>query len=179
MKSNEWYLDSACSRHMTGDSSKFASMKPRKGGHVTFGDNSKGEIIGIGNIGKCSSHCIEDVLLVKNLKHNLISISQLCDRGNRVIFEPTHCIVENLSDKKPLFIGPRQENVYVLNLENLPSSSLSCLSAINNDAWLWHRRLGHAKMDLISRILKKDLVKGLPKIKFEKDRICDACQKGN
>ena len=69
---------------MTGDVAKFAKVEPKNGGYVTFGDNSKGKIIGVGNVG--SNPCIEDVLLVKGLKHNLISISQLCDKGYKVIF---------------------------------------------------------------------------------------------
>ncbi len=72
---------------MTGDTSKFLLIKPFKGGNVVFGDNSKGKILGIGSIGKDLSNAIDNILLVKNLKHNLLSISQLCDRGNRVIFE--------------------------------------------------------------------------------------------
>ena len=57
------------------------------GGDVLFGDNSKGKIIGIGNVGNISSTLIENVCLVENLKHNLLSISQLCDKGYRVIFD--------------------------------------------------------------------------------------------
>ena len=74
-------MDSGCSRHMTGDESKFAFLTRRKGGYVTFGDNGKGRFIGHGSIGNNSSSLIENVLLVDGLKHNLLSISQLCDKG--------------------------------------------------------------------------------------------------
>ena len=80
--SNLWYLDSGCSRHMTGDKTQFLSLVAHNGGCVTFGDNKKGEIIGIGNVGKSLTHSIENVMLVNGLKHNLLSISQLCDKGN-------------------------------------------------------------------------------------------------
>ena len=65
---------------MTGDETQFSSLKPKDQGSVTFGDNGKGKIIGIGSIGKNSSTSIENILLVKELKHNLLSISQLCDK---------------------------------------------------------------------------------------------------
>ncbi|RVW72529.1 putative mitochondrial protein [Vitis vinifera] len=55
---DKWFLDSGCSRHMTGDESKFAFLTKRKGGYVTFGDNSKGRIIGQGNIDYCNEHGI-------------------------------------------------------------------------------------------------------------------------
>ena len=60
--------------------------RSRNGGNISFGDNSKGKIIGIGNVGNVSSTLIENVYLVENLKHNLLSISQLCDKGYKVIF---------------------------------------------------------------------------------------------
>jgi hypothetical protein len=52
---DKWFLDSGCSRHMTGDKNKFTSLTLKDGGNVKFGDNSKGKIIGIGNIGKTHS----------------------------------------------------------------------------------------------------------------------------
>ena len=75
---------------MTGDESKFAFLTKKNGGYVTFRDNAKGRIIGQGNIGNGTSSLIESVLLVDGLKHNLLSISQLCDKGFKVIFEASH-----------------------------------------------------------------------------------------
>ena len=88
---SEWYLDSGCSRHMTGDKKQFNKLDAKNGGHVTFGDNAKGKIIGIGKIGNPHSLSIHHVLLVDGLKHNLLSISQLCDMGNKVTFYPKNC----------------------------------------------------------------------------------------
>ncbi|KAH9735120.1 hypothetical protein KPL71_017636 [Citrus sinensis] len=177
-KKNKWYLDSGCSRHMTRNYSWFSSFtKIENGGDVSFGDNSKGKITGIGNVGNVSSTLIENVCLVENLKHNLLSISQLCDKGYRVIFDESKCVIENACDGKVLFVGNRYVNVYTINID-CASTNEKCLSALHDDGWLWHRRLGHASMDLISKIVKNDLVKGLSKINFQKDRICEACQFG-
>ena len=71
---------------MTEDESKFSFLIKRKGGYITFGDNAKGWIICQGNIGNDTSSLIESVLLVDGLKHNPLSISQLCDKGFKVIF---------------------------------------------------------------------------------------------
>ncbi|KAH9728331.1 Integrase catalytic domain-containing protein [Citrus sinensis] len=161
---------------MTGNYSWFSSFtKIENGGDVSFRDNSKGKIIGIGNVGNVSSTLIENVCLVENLKHNLLSISQLCDKGYRVIFDESKCVIENACDGKVLFVGNRCVNVYTINID-CASTNEKCLSALHDDGWLWHRRLGHASMDLISKIVKNDLVKGLPKINFQKDRTCEACQ---
>ena len=75
-------MDSGCSRHMTGDKSNFINLKFKDGGNVTFGDDSKGRVICIGKVGMNPSPCIDNVFLVDGLKHNLLSISQLCDNGH-------------------------------------------------------------------------------------------------
>ena len=71
---------------MTGDESQFITLVAKNGGMVTFGDNSKGKIIGIDNIGITSSKYIKNILLVDGLKHNLLSIDQFYDKGYKVIF---------------------------------------------------------------------------------------------
>ena len=73
---SKWYVDSGCSKHMTGDATKFIAIKPTNGGNVSFGNNDKGKIIGIGNVGKTESNSIENVSFVKGLKYNLLSVSQ-------------------------------------------------------------------------------------------------------
>ena len=69
---------------MTGDEDMLTTITYKNGGTVTFGDNSKGFVIGLGDIasvGISNSPLITNVFLVENLKHNLLSISQLCDKG--------------------------------------------------------------------------------------------------
>src|ERR1044072_66251 len=76
-----WYLDSGCSRHMTGERRLFQELELKAGGVVGFGGNQKGKIIGYGTIGYGKSSSIKNVLLVEGLMHNLLSISQLADNG--------------------------------------------------------------------------------------------------
>ncbi|WCJ38006.1 hypothetical protein M5689_019091 [Euphorbia peplus] len=79
-----WYIDSGCSRHMTGDEKAFITFDPKRGGKVSFGDAQKGRILGSGSIG--TNPPIEDVSLVRGLKFNLLSVAQLCDKGRDVVF---------------------------------------------------------------------------------------------
>ena len=171
-------MDSGCSRHMTGDKTKFTTLAPKDGGFVTFGDNSKGKIIGIGSISKPSNVVIDNVLLVDGLKHNLLSISQLCDLGHKVIFEKSHCIIHCISENKTILMGQRQNNVYMIDLNSSVDNEVKCLVTINDNGWLWHRRLGHASLDLLAKLSSKDLVIGLPKAPYIKDKLCHACQLG-
>ena len=89
---------------MTNDFSKFSTFTKKDGGFVTFGDNAKGKIIGIGDVSNSSPPIIENVLLVDNLKHNLLSISQLCDNGYRVVFESSKYLIENAYSKEVIFV---------------------------------------------------------------------------
>ena len=167
---------------MAGDKDLFFTLELKDGGTVTFGDNGKGRIIGIGKIKITPFIFIENVLLVDKLKHNILSISQLCDRGFNVLFESSMCIVSSSLDSSVKFIGHRLGNVYMVDLNDLAMKSSTSLMAMNakvrETSDLWHRRLGHASLHTISKLITKDLVKGLPNLKIEFDHICDACQLG-
>ncbi|CAL9098073.1 unnamed protein product [Musa textilis] len=158
---SKWYLDSGCSKHMTGDPSQFSKLSSQDEGFITFGDNNQGKIIGKGTIDNKSTFSIDNVLLVDGLKYNLLSISQLCDNGYIVRFESNACIIEKPHNSTSI-IAIKQNNIYTINLDDL--SSETCFSALNDDAWLWHRRLGHASMKLISQITSKNLIRGIPKV---------------
>jgi len=84
-----WYVDSGCSRHITGEKSNFLSLTAAEGGSVALDNGKSGTIVGIGKIGESLSHSIESIYLVDCLKHNLLSVSQLCDKDNLVVFSPT------------------------------------------------------------------------------------------
>lgn len=80
IKKDKWTLDRGCSRYMTRIPEILKDIIYKDGGLVNFGDNSKGYVIGIGNVCNSKTPTILNVLLVRNLKHNLLSTSQLCDR---------------------------------------------------------------------------------------------------
>jgi len=178
VKESMWYLNSGCSRYMTGDAKKFSKISYKASGHVTYGDNNRGKILGVGKVTSSSSTVIENVLLVEGLKHNLLSISQLCDKGLKVTFESNHCLICCASSNEVVLVGKRIQNIYMVDFENSDFKSILCLFAKKDDPWIWHKRLAHIHMAHLNKLAKKKLVNGLPNIKFEQDRLCDACQKG-
>ena len=97
---------------MTGEKSNFLSLEAFNGGTVSFGNGKSGTIIGIGKIGKTSSQSIENVYLVKGLNYNLLSVSQLCDRGNQVTFLPNECLITSIKTRDVVLKGKRHNNVY-------------------------------------------------------------------
>ena len=118
-------------------------------GNVTFGDDSKGKIIGMGNIQTGSSPLIENVILVEGLKHNLLSTSQRCDKGFKFIFDDSTCDVLEKKTNICVLSGFCENNVYMIDMLILHCNA-TCLSVFNENSWLSHRILGHVSFDYLS-----------------------------
>ncbi|GJY54613.1 ribonuclease H-like domain-containing protein [Tanacetum coccineum] len=179
-------FDSGCSRHMTGNKSFLTDYQEIDGGFVAFGGSPKGgKITRKGKI-RTGKLDFEDVYFVKELKFNLFSISQMCDKKNSVLFTETVCLVLSpnfklLYENQVLLKVPRQNNMYSFDLKNVvPSGGLTCLfaKATIDESNLWHRRLGHINFKTINKLVKGNLVRGLPSKLFENDHTCVAFQKG-
>ncbi|GJS63511.1 ribonuclease H-like domain-containing protein [Tanacetum coccineum] len=159
---NKGIVDSGCSRHMTGNKAYLAEYQDFNGGPVAFG-GSKGYITGKGKI-KTGKLDFEDVCFVKELQHfNLFSVSQMCDKKNKVLFTDSECLVLSPEFKLPdenqvLLRIPRQNNMYSFNLENIvPSGGLACLiaKATIDESNKWHRRLGHVNFKNLNKLVER------------------------
>ncbi|GKA65089.1 hypothetical protein Tco_0764796 [Tanacetum coccineum] len=180
------FVDSGCSRHMTGNISHFLYFKDFDGGYVTFGGGAYGgRFTGKGTI-KTDNLDFDDVYFVKELKFNLFSISQMCDKKNYVLFTDSECLILSPNFKLPdenhiLLKIPRQVNMYSFDMKNIvPTDSLTCLvaKATSEKSMLWHRRLGHINFKNINKLVKENLVRNLLLKKFENDQTCVVCLKG-
>nr|GFA16110.1 ribonuclease H-like domain-containing protein [Tanacetum cinerariifolium] len=128
----------------------------------------------------------ENVYFVKDLKYNMFSVSQIYDNKNSVLFTDSECIVlgrdfQLLDDANILLRTPRQHNMYSINLNNIvPHRDLTCLvaKASADECILWHRRLGYLNFKTINKLVRHNLVRGLPTKCFENDHTCTACLKG-
>ena len=129
---------------MTGDQSLLTRFEERAGPGVTFGDDSKGYTLGYGLIEK-ENVIIEKVALVDGLKHNLLSISQLCDNGNKVYFSQETCFIAKKESGDILLTGNKKGNVYVADFNSSKLDSLTCLlsKASVDDSWIWNKKLSH------------------------------------
>nr|GEU35748.1 ribonuclease H-like domain-containing protein [Tanacetum cinerariifolium] len=128
--------------------------KELNGGYVAFGGNPKGGKISRKGKIKTGKLDFDDVYFVKELKFNLFSVSQMCDKKNSVLFTDTECLVLSPDFKLPdesqvLLRVPKKNNMYNVNLKNtVPSGDLTCLfaKATIDESNLWHRRLGHINL---------------------------------
>nr|GEU77416.1 putative ribonuclease H-like domain-containing protein [Tanacetum cinerariifolium] len=134
-----------------------------------FDSSSKGgKIIDKGKI-RTRKLDFKDVYFVKELKFNLFSVSQMCDKKNSVLFTKTECLILSPNFKLPdenqvLLKVPRKNNIYSFDLKNVvPSKGLTCLFAktTNDESNLWHRRLGHINFKTMNKLVKENLVRGI------------------
>ncbi|GKB49347.1 ribonuclease H-like domain-containing protein [Tanacetum coccineum] len=147
---NKGIVDSGCSRHMTRNKAYLAEYQDFNGGPVAF------------------------------------EVVKMCDKKNKVLFTDTECLVLSPDFKLPdenqvLLRVPIQNNMYSFNLENIvPSGGLACLiaKATVDESNKCHRRLGHVNFKNLNKLVKGNLVRGLPSKIFQNDHSCVACQKG-
>ncbi|GJZ05699.1 hypothetical protein Tco_0539492, partial [Tanacetum coccineum] len=132
---DQGYVDSGCSRHMTGNMSCLFYFKEFDGGYVTFGGGAKGGRITRKGTLKTDKLDFKDVYFVKELKFNLLSVSHMCDKKNNVLFTDTGCFVLSpdfhLTDESQVLLKvPRKHNMYSVDMKNIvPKEGLTCLVA--------------------------------------------------
>ncbi|GKB86522.1 putative ribonuclease H-like domain-containing protein [Tanacetum coccineum] len=179
-------VDSGCSCHMTGNKAYLSEYEDYNGGFMAFRSDPKGgRITGRGKI-KTTNLDFNDVYFVDELKFNFFSVSQMCDKKNSILFTKNECLILSPSFKLPdesqvVLRAPRKDDVYNLDLKNIVlSGGITCLyaNATSDESKLWHMRLGHENFKNINKLVKGNLVRGLPSKVFINDHTCVACKKG-
>jgi len=165
---DDWIVDSGCGHHLTGDQSKFSSLKEYNRNEVIVtADNTIHQVENEGTIvinGKQEDFItLNSVFHVPSMKKNLFSVANAVDDGNFVLFGPRDVkFLRNVKELKAdvVHTGTRVKNLFVL------SASDSYIEKMNNNdnSHLWHARLGHLNMDKLKVMVKLKLVNGLPNL---------------
>ena len=92
----------------------------------------------MGDISSTTINYIENILLVKGLKHNLLSISQLCDKRYKVIFEASHYVVIDKLSNEVKFFDKRHKNVYTIDLHEVSNNDICSVANVNDNTGFWH-----------------------------------------
>jgi hypothetical protein len=165
---------------MTSGSNMFSSLEDEAIGYnnTTFGGNSKGKVKGLGKIAISNDHSLSNILLVDSLNFNLLSVAQLCDHGYKCTFTSDGVEVTSLNGNDCVFKGIRHESLYLLDFSSSNANLTTCLFSKSSMGWLWLRRLAHVGMRQLNWLLKYDLVVRVKDVKFEKDKLCSACEAG-
>ncbi|KAK1679688.1 hypothetical protein QYE76_040536 [Lolium multiflorum] len=176
----KWVFDSGCTNHMTGGKGVLDQFIEdiHKKSSITFGDNSKGKVLGYGKVAISKDLCLETVMLVEHLGYNLLSIYHLADAGYNSYFTKYYVQVFRSDNLKLVLVGFVENNLYVVDLSKESPSPTCLMAAKHDEGWLWHRRLGHVNMRNLKQLLKGEHIVGLTGVSFEKDRVCSACVAG-
>ncbi|GJY61001.1 retrovirus-related pol polyprotein from transposon TNT 1-94, partial [Tanacetum coccineum] len=163
---------------MTGNRSKLKNFVEKFIGTVRFRNDHFRAIMGYEDYVMGDS-VISRVYYVEGLGHNLFSVGQFCDSDLEVAFRKHTCFVRDIKGTD-ILKGSRGTNLYTISMDEMMKSSPICLlsKASKSKSWLWHHRLNHLNFGTINDLARKDLVRGLPRLKFENDHLCSACQLG-
>ncbi|KAK1662375.1 hypothetical protein QYE76_050534 [Lolium multiflorum] len=177
---SKWVLDSGCTSHMTGGKNLVKELRPNINNiTVSFGDNSTSEVLGFGKVVVAHNITLVDVMLVKTLGYNLLSVSALGKMGFAVFIDNDIVVLLWSKTLKVAFVGYREHNLYVVDFSGTTTSSAMCLFGKADVGWLWHRRLAHVNMRTLQSLHKGNHIVGLMEnVSFAKDRVCRACVEG-
>ncbi|GKA00816.1 retrovirus-related pol polyprotein from transposon TNT 1-94 [Tanacetum coccineum] len=147
-------------------------------GIVRFGNDHVTAILGYDDL-QWGNILIAWVYFIEGLGHNMFLVGHFCDSDLEVAFWRNTCFVRNLKGVDPLK-GNRTTNLYTINLHEMAFASPICLMArtTSTKSWLWHQRLSHLNFDTINELAKNDLVTGLRKFKYTKERLFSSCEQG-
>ncbi|GJZ20274.1 retrovirus-related pol polyprotein from transposon TNT 1-94 [Tanacetum coccineum] len=149
-------VDMDATKHMTGNLKLLCNFVEKYLGTVWFGNDQFAPILGYGDLVQ-GNIMIKRVYYVEGLNHNLFSGNNL-HTGNHGI----------------------GSDLYTISLQKTSSPTPICFMAkvLPTQAWFWHQRLSHLNFDIINLLFKKDIVNGLPNLKYVKDRLCSSCELG-
>jgi hypothetical protein len=162
---------------MTHARDMFLTLRRERDGSVSFGNDDSTKIIGkctvrIGN----KNTKAEIVLLVENMKHNLLSVSQMCDQGHKITFDSQKCEIRKEGSGKLIStIVINSSNIYVLS----EIGNEKCCLGKEDESWLWKRRMGHIHFDNLIKVSRREAVREMPRITKPTNTLCKHCQQGN
>jgi hypothetical protein len=175
-KKHNWYVDSGCSKHMIGDRDKFVTLQKERNGSVSFRNDNPAKIIGEGIVRIGNKNTKEqNVLLVEDMKHNILSVSQMCDQGHKITFDSQKWEIRREGSGKLVGIAARtSNNIYVIS----EIGNEKCFLGKEDESWLWQRRMGHKHFDNLVKVNKREAVREMPQITKSTNTLCKHCQQG-
>jgi hypothetical protein len=145
---------------MTGDEDTFLTLIKEIDGSLSFGNDDSTKIIGRGTIiiGNKDTKA-ENVLLVEDMKHNLLSVSQMCDQGHKLFFYSQKCDIRKVGSGRVVATTVRtSRNIYVIS----ETRNEKCCLGKEDEVFLWHIKMGHINFDNLVKVNKKEAAKEIP-----------------
>ncbi|KAM2288348.1 hypothetical protein ACFXTI_029233 [Malus domestica] len=166
-----WFVDSGCSNHMTANKNILHNVDTTNLTRVKMGNGQLVDTLGRGNIvvhTKNGKMFIKDVMLVPNLKQNLLSLGQLIEHGYYLYFGDNTCKIYDRRNRQQLLakIEMRKSRSFPLTIEYATQSAFKM--EVQEDSKLWHKRLGHLNFQSLKKLQEKEMVHGLPILRSDR-----------
>ncbi|KAI3510729.1 hypothetical protein L1887_17862 [Cichorium endivia] len=148
-------------------------------GYEKFENDANGIIKGYGVLTN-GNFTIQRVAYVLGLKHNILSIGQLVSTGLRVEFDNEFSYNMTGTRDRCLVKSPRHVNMFPLDISMFLGKPILCLlsRAHSEVSWLWHRKLAHLNFRYMNQLVTREMVRGMPLLKFDNENLCAACALG-
>jgi hypothetical protein len=109
------------------------------------------------------------------MKHNILSVSQMCDQGHKITLNSKKCEIRKECSVKLVGTAARtSNNIYVLS----EIGNEKCCIGKEYESWLWHRRMGHMHFDNLVKVNKREAAREMPQIAKPTNTLCKHCQQG-
>lgn len=166
MEEKTWYLDNGASNHMTGCQEKFEKLDRTIRGEVKFGDGSLVTIEGKGSIRLIckngETRVLHGVYYIPTLRSNIVSLGQLSEEGHRIVLNGEHLWIYDSCGRLLMQVQRSGNRLYKIRLDEVHQQCL--LTRSKEEAWLWHKRLGHVNFKAIQLMSTNQMAAGLPHI---------------
>jgi hypothetical protein len=161
---------------MKSDKNNFLTLKKERDVSVSFENDNSTKIIGRARVNLGRKDAKEkNVLLVEDMKHNLLSVSQMCDQGHKLLFDSKKCEIRKEGSGRLVDTTIRTlNNIYVLN----EIGKEICFLGKENESWISHKIMGHMNFSNLVKIRRKEVLKEIPDISKLENTLCEHCLQG-
>ncbi|CAL8151068.1 unnamed protein product [Prunus armeniaca] len=176
----EWYVDSGCSNHMTGNLELLVDVRTNVAGKVQMPTGTLVSVAGIGSLRIDTAKgrkYIRDVMYLPGLKENLLSVGQMDEHGYCLVFGEGMCRVFDSPSMDYLIIKVQMKSNRCYPVSFLAEKQLLMKTSFTQSTWIWHKRLGHLHFGGLKHLRDKEMVHGLPTLE-EQSGVCEGCQFG-
>jgi len=179
-KTEEWFLDSGCSNHMSGNKNWFSELYENFRHAVKLGNDTQIIVMGKGSVQlnvDGVTHVISHVYYVSELTNNLLSIGQLQENDLSILIQNGKCKVSHPERGQIMNTDMKGNRMFALTATHAPLNSKCFQMELEEGSQLWHNRFGHLSYNGLKTLSSKQLVNGLPTVTVLRE-ICTHCLAG-